>query len=221
MAQVGLELVQIDVEGTIEAREAVMEETTIITVSEVESLNTNTTYLSDQAVQVLVAGALNAEVTAADIVDGLVVDHEGAVGVLESGVGGQDGVVWLDNGGGDLRSRVDAELKLALLAIVDGQTLHEESTETRASSTTERVEDQETLETGAVVGDMTNFVQDLIDQLLANSVVTTSIVVGGILLASDHLLRVEEAAVGAGADLIDNIGLEIAVDGAGNIFALT
>jgi hypothetical protein len=27
----------------------------------------------------------------------LVVDHEGTVRVLESGVGGQDGVVWLNN----------------------------------------------------------------------------------------------------------------------------
>jgi len=31
----------------------------------------------------------------------------------------------------------------------------------------------------------------------------------------------EETAVGTGADLIDDVGLEIAVDGSGNIFALT
>jgi len=32
---------------------------------------------------------------------------------------------------------------------------------------------------------------------------------------------VEEASVGAGADFINDVGLEIAVDGSGNIFALT
>jgi len=32
---------------------------------------------------------------------------------------------------------------------------------------------------------------------------------------------VEEAAVGTGADLIDDVGLQIAVDGTGDVFALT
>ena len=39
--------------------------------------------LRDDAVKVREAGASNAEVLAADVVDGLVVDHEGAVDVLE------------------------------------------------------------------------------------------------------------------------------------------
>ena len=112
-------------------------------------LNVHT--LSDQTVQVLVVGALNAEVATADVVDGLVVNHEGAVGVLEGCVGGEDGVVGLDNRGGDLRSRVDTELELALLAVVGGETLKEEGTETRTCTTTERVEDKETLERGAVI----------------------------------------------------------------------
>ena len=58
---------------------------------------------------------------------GLVVDHEGTVGVLEGGVSGKDGVVRLDNSGGNLRCRIDGELQFGLLAEVDGETLHEES----------------------------------------------------------------------------------------------
>ena len=133
--------------------------------------------LGDEAVQVLVVGALNAEVPAADVVDGLVVDHEGAVGVLKGGVGGEDGVVGLDNGGGDLGGRVDAELELALLAVVDGQTLHQQGTETGTSSSTEGVEDEETLQTGAVVGNAADLVEDLVDELLSDGVVTTGVVV--------------------------------------------
>lgn len=176
--------------------------------------------LSDQSVQVLVVGSLDAEVATADVVDGLVVDHEGAVRVLKGGVGGEDGVVRLDDRGGDLRGRVDAELELALLAVVNGQALHEESTETRTGTTTERVEDEEALETRAVVCNSSDLVENLVDQLLADGVVTTGVVVRGILLASDHLLGVEQAAVGAGADLVDHVGLEITVDGAGNVFAV-
>jgi hypothetical protein len=141
--------------------------------------------------------------------------------VLEGGVGGENGVVGLNNGGCGLRSWVNAELQLDLLAKVDRETLHEKGTESRTSSTTERVEHEETLETRAVVGNTANLIQNLINQLLANSVVTTSVVVRGVLLACDHLLWVEQAAIGTGADFIDYVGLEIAVDGTGNIFALT
>jgi hypothetical protein len=140
--------------------------------------------------------------------------------VLKRGVGGENRVVRLNDGGGGLGSGIDAELELALLAVVDGEALHEKSTETRAGTTAKGVEDEETLEANAVVGNAANLVEDALDELLSDSVVTTSIVVGSILLASNHQLGVEEVAVGAGADLVDDIGLEIAVDGAGNVLAL-
>ena len=54
------------------------------------------------------------------------------VGVLESGVGRQDGVVGLDDGGGDLGGRVDGELELGLLAVVDGQALQQQRAEAGA-----------------------------------------------------------------------------------------
>jgi len=44
-------------------------------------------------------------------------------------------------------------------------------------------------------------------------------VVGGILLAGDESLWVEESAVCASADLVDDIGLEVYVERAGNILA--
>merc|ERR1719225_356253 len=46
--------------------------------------------LADQTVQIGVGGPLYVEVPSADVVDGLVVNHEGAVGVLQGGMGGQD-----------------------------------------------------------------------------------------------------------------------------------
>ena len=140
--------------------------------------------------------------------------------MLESGVGGQDGVVGLNNGCRGLRSRVDTELQLALLAVINGETLHQQSTETRTGTTTEGVEDQEALETGTAVGNTADLVQNLVDKLLADGVVTSGVVVGSILLAGDHVLGVEQAAVGAGADLVDDIGLKIGVDGTRDIFAI-
>ncbi len=58
--------------------------------------------LPDEPVEVGVRGPIDVQITATDVVDGLVVDHEGAVWVLQGGVGGQDGVVGLNHGSGHL-----------------------------------------------------------------------------------------------------------------------
>ena len=135
--QIGLEFVEIDVEGTIEAQRR----------------GDGRDNLSNQAVEMLVAGAGDVQVPPADIIDGLVVDQEGAVGVFDRAVGGKDSVVRLNYGGRHPRSRVDGELKLALLPIVGRQTLEEERTEARTGTTAKGVEDEETLEGLAVVYD--------------------------------------------------------------------
>ena len=56
--------------------------------------------------------------------------HEGAIRVLKGGVGGENRVVGLNDRAGKLRGGVHAELKLGLLAIVGGQLLHQQGTET-------------------------------------------------------------------------------------------
>lgn len=42
--------------------------------------------MGDESVQVLIVGSLESQVPTADIVDGLIIDHEAAVRVLEGGV---------------------------------------------------------------------------------------------------------------------------------------
>ena len=95
--------------------------------------------------------------------------------MFQGGVGGQNGVVWLDNRVGQRRRRVHAEFELGLLAIVGREALKDESTETGTSSTTERMEDEEALETRTVVREPANLVHDGVDHLLTHSVVTTGV----------------------------------------------
>jgi len=78
------------------------------------------------------------------------------------------------------------------------------------------VEDHEALETRAVVGELAASVKDEVDNLLANGVVATGVVVGSVLLAGDELLRVVEVAVGASADLVHASGLEVNHQASGN-----
>jgi len=201
--QVSLELGEIDIESTIES----------------EGGGDGGNDLADETVQVGVSWSLNVEVATADVVDGLVVDHEGTVGVLQGGVGGEDGVVGLDDGGGDLWGWVNSKFELGFLAVVNGEALHQEGGETGTGTATEGVEDKETLETSALIGQFSDSVQDQVDDLLTDGVVATGVVVGGILLTGDQLFWVEKLTVGTGADLIDDGWLQINEDGAWDVLA--
>jgi len=141
--------------------------------------------------------------------------------VLEGGVSGEDRVVWLDDSGRDLRSWVDRELELGFLSIVDGKTFQEKSTETRTSTTTERVEDKETLESSAVICEFSNTVKDKVDNFLSNSVVTTGVVVGSVFLSSDELFWVEELSVSSSSDFVNDSWFQVNKDSSWNVFAST
>ena len=108
--EVGLEFTDVGVEDTIET----------------EGSSEGGDNLSDETVEVGVGRPLNVEGTTADVVDGLVVEHDGDVGVLEERVGGEHGVVRLDDSGGDLRRRINGEPELGFAVVDDGEALEEE-----------------------------------------------------------------------------------------------
>jgi hypothetical protein len=159
--QVGLELGDINVESTIET----------------EGRSQRRNYLGHQTVQVGVGRALNVERTTANVVHSLVVKHDSNVSVLKERVSRQDAVVRLNHGGGHLGSRVHGEAELGLLAVVDGQTLKKERSQTGTSTTTDGVEHEESLETSAVIRELTNAVKSHIYNFVANGVVTKGVVV--------------------------------------------
>jgi hypothetical protein len=198
-----LELSDIDVKGTIES----------------EGGSERGDNLSDESVQVGVGWSLNVEVSSADIVNGLVIDHDGDISVLEEGVGGEDGVVWLNNGGGDLWGWVDGETELGFLTVVNGKSLEEERSETGSGTSTDGVEDEETLETSALISKLSDSVEAEINNLLTNGVMSSGEVVGGVLLTRDELLWVEELSVGSGSDLINDGWLEIEEDASWDVLS--
>lgn len=72
---------------------------------------------------------------------------------------------------------------------------------------------------GNPTSDASDALDNAVDHLLANGVVTASIVVGSVFLAADQQLRVVELAVGAGADLVDRGGIQVDEDGARDVFS--
>ena len=65
------------------------------------------------------------------------------------------------------------------------------------------MEHQETLQTRTLVSQLPDSVKNQINNLLSNGVVTSSIVVGSILLAIDQLLRVVQLTVSSNSSLIN------------------
>mmetsp|Transcript_4124 Transcript_4124/g.11639 ORF Transcript_4124/g.11639 Transcript_4124/m.11639 type:complete len:313 (+) Transcript_4124:715-1653(+) len=203
--QVGLELGHIHVQGTVEAQRGCQ----------------GRDDLSNETVKVGVGRALDVKRATADVVHGLVVEHNGNVGVLQERVGGQHRVVRLNHRGRNLGRGIDGESEFGFFAVVDGQALQQERAETGAGAAANSIEDKEALEPSAVVGQLADAVQDEVDNLLANGVVATGKIVGGILLSGDELLGVEQLTVGAGADLVDDGRLQVNEDGTGHMLAGT
>jgi hypothetical protein len=177
--------------------------------------------LGHKTVEVSVGGSLDIEVASAHIIEGLVIETEGAIGVLKERVGGEDMVVGLHDGSGHLRGRSHGERQLRLAAVVHRESLEKEGAKTRSSSSTSGVEDHEALETSAVISKLADSIKDQVNNLFANGVVTTGVVISGIFLSRDNLLGVVQLAVGASADLVTNTGLQVDQHGTRNVLAST
>jgi hypothetical protein len=85
--QVGLELIQIHIQGSIKS----------------QGRSDGRDNLADKPVKVGVGRALNIKISPADIIDGLIVDHEGAVRVLQGSMSTESGVVGLNHSSGHLK----------------------------------------------------------------------------------------------------------------------
>ena len=86
----------------------------------------------------------------------------------------------------NLRSRVDSELKFTLLSVVHTQSLEKKRGKSRSGSSTEGVEDKESLKSGTLVSQFPDSVQAEIDNLFSDGVVASSVVVGSIFLEKLH-----------------------------------
>ena len=88
---------------------------------------------------------------------------------------GEHRVIRLDHRGRQLRCRIHAELELRFLAIVCGETLEKEGTESRSSTASKGVEDKKALEASAVVCESTDFVHRRVDKFFPDGIVAACI----------------------------------------------
>ena len=73
------------------------------------------------------------------------------------------------------------------------------------------MEDEEALESGTLVSQLPDPVQNEVDDLLADGVMAARVVVGGVFLPRDQLLRVEQLTIDPIANLVCGIKSEMKI----------
>ncbi len=117
----------------------------------------------------------------ADVVDGLIVEHESNVGMLQREVGGQHAVVRLNDGGGGLEAMGRRKSRACSSCRSQRRETLRRRAKAGASATTHRVENEETLEADALLSKAADGGRGDVNRLLADGVVTHRLVVGRVL----------------------------------------
>jgi hypothetical protein len=81
------------------------------------------------------------------------------------------------------------------------------------------MEDEKALQPRALICELVDAVEGEVDDLLADGVVAARVVVCGVLLAVNQMLRVKELPVRASADLLDHRRLEVDEERARDVLA--
>jgi hypothetical protein len=200
--QIGLEFSDIDVQGSIESQRG----------------GQRGDDLSDQSVQVGISGSFDVQISSADIVNGFVIQHNTDVGVFQQGMGGQDGVIRFNDGGRDLGRGIDGESQFGFFTVIDGQSFQQERSQSRSGTSSDSVEDHESLQTSTVISQFSDSVQAQVDDFFTDGIMSSGEVVSGIFFSGDQLFGMEQLSVGSGSDFVNNGGFQIQEDGSGDVF---
>jgi hypothetical protein len=164
-------------------------------------------------VQVTVRGVRELKGAHANVVQSLVVDTEGLIGVLNELVNGEGSVVRLNDSVGNLGGGNNGEGRHHTVGELLTDLGDQKSTHTGTGTTTERVGDLEALEAVTAFSLTTDDIDNLVDQLGALGVVTLGPVVSGTGLSEDEVVWSEELSVRSSSDRVHSSWLEIHEDG--------
>ena len=151
----------------------------------------------------------------------LIVNAESLIGVLDKLVNGEGGVVWLDNGVGDLWRWNDGEGRHHAVGELLADLRNEKGSHASTSTTTQRVRDLEALEAVTALSLTTNDIQHLVDKLGALGVVALGPVVAGARLAEDEVVGTEQATERTSTYGIHGAWFKVDKNGAGDILVGT
>jgi len=171
----------------------------------------------NEMVKITVGGGGELEGSEADIVKSFVINAHNLIGVLNELMDGEGGVVWLNDGIGNLGGRHDGESGHDSIGVFLSDLGDEESTHTGSGTTTEGVGDLETLKAIATLSFLSDNIEDGVNELSTFGVVTLGPVVTGTGLSENEVIGSEELTERTGSNGVHGSWLKIHKDGAGNV----
>ena len=174
----------------------------------------------NQIVKISVRGVGDLKGPLVNIVQSLVVDTEGFVGVLNELVKRQSGVVRFDNGIGNLGRGHNGKGGHHAIGEFLANLGQKKRTHTGTGTTAQGVSELEALKMVTVLDLTTDNVDSLLNELGTLSVVTLGPVVSGTGLTGDEVVGAEQLAHGAGADSILGTGLKIHKNSTGDVLVV-
>ena len=172
-----------------------------------------------EMVQVTIGWGGQLEGAEANVVQGLVVNAIGLVGVLDKLMHREGGVVWLNDGVGNLwrwahGERVHDSVWVFLADLGDQQ-----CSETGPRTTTTGVGELEALEAVAALSLLADDIENRVNELSTLGVVTLGPVVTGTALSEDEVVWAEDLTEWASTDRVHGAWLEVDKDGAWHVLA--
>jgi len=155
----------------------------------------------------------------ADIVKSFVIDAENFISGLDELVDGKSAVVGLDDGIRNLWRWNNGVCGEDTIWIFFTELVEKECTKTRASTTTEGVNELESLESIARFGFLTDDIEDGLAEFLSLGVVSLGPVVTGTGLSEDEVIGAEKLTILASTDGIHSAWLKINKDCTRNVLA--
>ena len=178
----------------------------------------NTTHNEgNEVVEVTVGGGGELQGVVADLVEGLVVDAHDLVSVFNQLVKREGGVVGLNNDVTHLRGRNDREGANQTIRELLSQFGKDKGTQTRPSSSSDRVRQLETLQAITSLGLLTNSLQHFFSNLSTLCIMSLSPVVSCSISTSNKVVGVKQLR---SLDLVSHTDLHINTDGTRNILSL-
>lgn len=111
--------------------------------------------------------------------------------MFKKGVSGKNGVVWFNNSGGDLGGGVHGESDFGFFTVINRKSFKKKRSESRSSSSSDGVENHESLESGTVVSEFSDSVEAKVNDFFTDGVVSSGEVIGGVFFSGDQLFGVE------------------------------
>mmetsp|Transcript_18966 Transcript_18966/g.24414 ORF Transcript_18966/g.24414 Transcript_18966/m.24414 type:complete len:296 (+) Transcript_18966:410-1297(+) len=191
--QVGGEFRNIDIQRTVETKRR----------------RKRRNHLGNHTIQVRVTGSGDSKFLGSHFIQRFIVKQHSTIRVLQKRMCGQDTVVRFHHGRTDFRTGANGKTKLGFASVIHAQTFQKETTKTRSSTTPRGMKDQKALQSGALIGQLTDTIHDLVNQLLTDSVVTTSVVIGGIFGSSNDLSGMVQGFVFPSTNFITDTWFQI------------